>query len=66
MNNLKSSTSIESRISQAEERLELFEQALKVKPVNIKREVVRETFDHRLVIFNLVLLFLNIVLLFYK
>lgn len=43
-------------------QLELIEQEMKVKPVHIKETKVVERFDHRLVIFNLALLFANICL----
>ena len=54
---------LEKRIQQLEHQIELIEQDLKVKPVHIKRETVLERFDHRLVIINLVLIFLNIIFL---
>ncbi len=54
---------MEKRLAKLEHHVELLEQAIKVKPVNIKREIVRETFDHRLVLLNIILLFLNIILL---
>lgn len=44
-------------------QLELIEEELKIKPVHIKETKVVERFDHRLVIFNLVLLLANICLL---
>lgn len=43
--------------------IELIEQELKVKPVHIKETKTIERFDHRLLIINLVLIFLNIILL---
>ncbi len=58
--------SIEARIQKAEHQIELLEQAMKVKPVNIKREVIRESFDHRLLLFNVLILFINIFLLLDK
>lgn len=44
-------------------QLELIEQELKIKPVHIKETKITERFDHRLLIINLVLVFLNIILL---
>lgn len=44
-------------------QIELIEQELKVKPVHIKETKTIERFDHRLLIINLVLIFLNIILL---
>lgn len=43
--------------------LELIEQEIKVKPVHIKETKTIERFDHRLLVINLVLIFLNIILL---
>jgi len=54
---------LESEQSKLSHQLDLIEQELKVKPVHIKETKTLERFDHRLVIFNLVLLFLNIILL---
>jgi hypothetical protein len=49
----------ESEMAKIQHHLELIEQELKVKPLNVKTEKVIERFDHRLVLFNLILLFLN-------
>lgn len=54
---------LESDQAKLVHQLELIEQEIKVKPVHIKETKTLERFDHRLVIFNLVLLFLNIILL---
>lgn len=54
---------LENEQSKLTHQLELIEQELKVKPVHIKETKTIERFDHRLVIFNIVLLFLNIILL---
>jgi hypothetical protein len=43
--------------------LELIDEDLKVKPVSIKTEKVIHTFDHKLVVFNILMLFLNVVFL---
>lgn len=49
----------EREMSKIQHHLDLIEQELKVKPLNVKTEKIIERFDHRLVLFNLILLFLN-------
>lgn len=54
---------LEKELSKIKHNIDLIEQDLKVKPLNIKTEKVIERFDHRLLIFNLILVFLNIIFL---
>lgn len=54
---------LHKEIATIKHNIDLIEQDLKVKPLNIKTEKVIERFDHRLLIFNLILVFLNIIFL---
>jgi hypothetical protein len=54
---------LEKELIKVNHHLDLIDQDLKVKPVSIKTEKVVHTFDHKLVLFNILMLFLNVVFL---
>lgn len=52
-------TQLEKEIYLLKHHIELIEQEMKVKPVNIKKETILERFDHRLTLMTILMLFIN-------
>lgn len=51
--------SLEKELNLVKHHIELIEQEMKVKPVNIKKETIVERFDHRLTLMTILMLFIN-------
>lgn len=52
---------LEKELLKINHQIDLIEQDMKIKPISIKTEKVIHTFDHKLVLFNILMLFLNVV-----